>query len=704
MIGETISHYKILEKLGEGGMGIVYKAEDARLKRQVALKFLFRKAHAGDEEKERFRVEAQAAASLNHPNITTIYSIDEADDKTFIVMEYVDGQELKRKIEKGPMDLKEVLQVAVQVAEGLQAAHDKGIVHRDIKSSNIIVTSNGQAKIMDFGVAKLSGARQITTAGTTIGTSAYMSPEQLQAAQVDHRTDLWSFGVLLYEMLTGKLPFRGDYDAAIIYKVLNETPESIQAVRTDVPDHVSSLVSRLLQKDPAVRVASAGEVAGLLRAGPARRAPRKDKKSVAVLYFENMSSEKENVYFCAGMTEDLITDLSKIKGLRVIPRSDVQPFRNREVNSRQVGESLGVDYIVEGSVRKAGSKIRITAQLIDVATGFQAWAERYDRLIEDVFDVQVEVSENIAQALKVSLTDSEKESLARRPTDDVRAYDFYLRGSELLSGRGQADRQAAIRMFERALAIDPRFSLAYAGLAEAYYWNYLFLSGDRVWLDKMMDANEKALSLDPDLVEAQLGVGIVLTYQKRLPEAIRCFESIVEKKADFYPAYFWMSIVSNTRGDVDAAIRHGTTAAALKPYSEEPWHHLDVAYRRKGDLESARMAADKVIELAERKLALNPDEVITITRLAVTYAGRGNKERALELVSRAQEIGSDDGMVLYNCASVYSCLGMYDEAIALFEMAGEAGMIIIEWVHYDPFIDPIRDLPEFKKLLSRYSR
>lgn len=704
MIGKTISHFKIIEKLGEGGMGVVYKAEDTKLERSVALKFLSPKTLGSEEERARFVQEAKAAASLSHPNITTVYSIDEIGDKTFIVMEYVDGQELKHRIDKGPLDLKDALQIAAQLADGLRAAHDRGIVHRDIKSSNVVVTPGGQAKIMDFGIAKLSGSSQITTSSSTVGTIAYMSPEQIQGALVDHRTDLWSLGIVIYEMLTGKRPFMGDYDAAVIYQVLNENPRPVMSVRPDVPGYISSLVSRLLQKDPGNRAQSAGEVINLLRSDPPKPASQLGKKSVAVLYFENMSSEKENEYFCAGMTEDLITDLSKIRGLRVIPRSDVQPLRNREVNARQVGESLGVDYILEGSVRKAGSKIRITSQLIDVEDGFQVWAERYDRLMEDVFDVQVEVSENIAEALKVSLTDSEKESLAKKPTDDVRAYDFYLRGSEFLSGRGRADRQTAIKMFEHALEIDPEFALAYVGLAEAYYWNYLFLSGDRIWLEKMMDANEMALSLDPGLVEAQVGVGIVLTHQRRLSEAARCFEEIVEKKEDFYPAYFWLSIVSNVIGDLDAAIEYGEMAAAKKPYSEEPWHHLDATYRRKGDIEGSKRAGDKVIELGERRLSVNPDEPITITRVAVTYASRGDKQKAMELVDRAQQIGSNDGMALYNCASVYSLLGMHDEALDLFERATEAGMIIIDWIHYDPFIDPLRDKPKFRELMSRYDQ
>jgi len=445
MIGKTISHYRILEKLGEGGMGVVYKAEDLKLKRTVAIKFLPQEIAAKAEERERFMIEAQAAAALNHPNIATIYAIEEIEDKIFIVMEYVDGNELKKIVQENlpkVLNLREVLDYATQIAQGLKAAHEKGIIHRDIKSNNIMVTKKGQVKITDFGLAKLAGAKQLTKTGTTVGTIAYMSPEQIQSAEVDYRTDLWSYGVLLYELLTGQLPFRGEYEAAIIYEILNEEPKAIQTFRSDLPDFMVSLISQLLQKDPSLRISSTREIIERLQIRQIDKPPEDEKKSIAVLYFENMSSEKENEYFCAGMTEDLIIDLSKIHRLKVIPRSDVLPFRDKEVKSRQVGEILKVNHILEGSVRKTGNRIRITAQLIDVKSGFQLWAERYDRLIEDIFDIQAEVSQKIAAALKISLTESEKQSLAKKPTDDLRAYDFYMRGSEfLLRGGKRTTRQ-----------------------------------------------------------------------------------------------------------------------------------------------------------------------------------------------------------------------------------------------------------------------
>jgi non-specific serine/threonine protein kinase len=707
MIGKTISHYNILEKLGEGGMGVVYKAQDTRLDRTVALKFLPKHLLCDEEAKTRFVHEARAASALNHANITTIYEIDESEGECFISMEYVEGKSLKELIKDKKTqkwDIAKIMDVGIQMVEGLSKAHRKGIVHRDIKSDNVMLTNEGLVKIMDFGLAKLKGVPKVTKTGTTVGTVAYMSPEQERGEEVDHRTDIWSLGVVLYEMLTEELPFQGDYEAAIIYEILNAEPKAIQWFRTDVPDPILTLVSQLLQKDPANRLCSGKEIIQRLRERPREKAAEEGKKSIAVLYFENMSSEKENEYFCAGMTEDLIIDLSKIQHLKVIPRSDVLPFRSKEVNSRQVGRTLGVHYILEGTVRKGANRIRITAQLIDVKSGFQVWAERYDRLIEDIFDVQIEVSEKIAEALKLSLTESEKRSLARKPTDDLRAYDFYMRGSEFLSRRGQKDRQTAIQMFEHALSIDPNFALAYVALAEAYAFNYIFLGGERLWLEKMMEMNEKALSIDPDLIEAQFGMGMVYVYQKRFAEAKRSFEKVLQSKNDFYPACYWLGLTSDMLEDYGGAIKYYKRAATIRPYSEEPWHYLELSFRRGGKLKAAQEAANRMIELGTRNLEVNPKDVVALSRMVVTYASMGESKKALEAVRKIMEIDPDDGVALYNCAGAYACLGMKEEALNYLKKALEAGLMIrFEWIKDDPNLESIRNDPEFLDILSKHS-
>jgi non-specific serine/threonine protein kinase len=705
MINKIISHYKILEKIGSGGMGIVYKAEDVKLKRFVALKFLPEELIVNQEAKKRFIQEARAASALDHPNICNIHEINETEaGQIFIVMACYEGEMLKERIRRGPLNLQEVIDIGIQICRGLGKAHQKGFVHRDIKPANIFITNEGIAKILDFGLVKLADQIGISKTGTTVGTVAYMSPEQIQAFDVDHRSDLWSLGVILYEMLTSQLPFKGNYEAAVIYEILNKESEALQLFRTDIPDNVITLIGQLLQKNPVNRIASANEVIIKLEEPPKEIKQRDDQKSIAVLYFENMSTEKENEYFCAGMTEDLIIDLSKIHKLRVIPRSDVLPFRNKEVNSRQVGETLDVQYILEGSVRRGGNRIRITAQLIDVKTGFQVWAERYDRFLEDIFDIQMEVSEKIAEALKVSLTESEKQLLAQKPTDDLRAYDFYMRGSEMLLQKGKKNIDTAIQMFEHALSLDPNFSLACVGLAEAYFYNFLFYGGDRVWLKKMMEMNEKALKLNPDSVEVQYSIGVVYYIEKRLMDARAYFEKVISMKNDFYPAYYWLGITSNILEDYQAAIHYLQVGAAIKPYSEECVMLILETYFRKGDLDAAKEVGMKLIDIVKRKLEVNPNDLTALSRIAMTYAFIGDKTKALNTAQKVLDLKPNDGRVLYNCADTYAYLGKKKEALSFLEKSLKMGFInLVNWIKGDPFLDSIRTDPKFDNIISKYS-
>jgi serine/threonine protein kinase/Tfp pilus assembly protein PilF len=704
MIGQTISHYKILEKLGEGGMGVVYKARDTKLDRDVALKFLPLHLSATDQDRARFLQEAQAAATLNHPNVCVIHSIDEFEGQQFIVMEYIDGEDLKTRARTGRLSAEQIADIALRIAEGLRVAHERGIIHRDIKSDNVMLTRDGQVKIMDFGLAKLKGVSGLTKVGSTVGTTAYMSPEHFHGAEITQQADLWAFGVVLYELVTGQLPFGGEHEAAIMYEVLNTQPKSVQSFRTDIPDQLSGIVSGLLQKDPARRIGSAKEVVDRLKRGTAEPAPAPTDRSIAVLYFENMSSEKESDYFCAGITEDIITDLSRIKQLKVVSRSDVLPFRNKEVNTRQVGEALRVNYVLDGSVRKSGNKIRITAQLIDVRNGFHVWADRFDRLVEDIFDLQNEVSQKIADALKVSLTESEKQSLAPKPTDDMRAYDFYMRGRELLYVRGKKSNERAIQMFENAISLDPNFAAAYAALAEACSNMYLWYDGDPQWLGKTIQMNQKALALDPNSMEAQFGIAMVFLYQKRFAEAKRTLERIIEKKPGAYDAVRWLGIIADIVGDYDSAIRHYERAAAIKPYSEEPWMHLDMTHRRKGDQQASDEAARKIIEIGARRYEVNNEDVLVLSRMAIPYARFGEKEKAVAAIRRVIELAPNDGLAMYNCACTYNGLGMKAEALQSLRRSLEiGGNVVREWVKTDPYFDSLREDPDFETLIAEFA-
>src|SRR5688572_4125887 len=518
MIGSTISHYTILGKLGEGGMGVVYKARDTRLERLVALKFLPSDVAATASARQRFVNEARAASALNHPNVAVVYDVGESDSHSFIAMELVEGESLREVLRADRLSIDHVQTLAQQIADGLQAAHSKGIVHRDIKPENLLLTAEGHVKIMDFGIAKRGTDAGLTQTGTTLGTLAYMSPEQLLADVVDHRSDLWSLGVVLYEMLARELPFRRDREAAILYEILNREPTPVEVHRPDTPAPLRALIAQLLQKDPDRRPASAAEVSKQLRITTSAHppvTPSVPDKSIAVLYFENMSSERESDYICAGITEDIITDLSKLGELSVVSRTDMLPFRNKEVNIRQVADALRVNYVLEGSVRKAGNRIRVTAQLINARDGYHLWADRFDGLVEDIFDLQNEVARKIADALKVSLTASEEASLAKKPTDDLRAYDLYMRGREFLARRGKKNTETAIRMFESALDIDHHFAGAYAGLAEASAYMHEWYDGGSQWLGRAIEHNQKALELDPASVEARFGIAMVYYHQRR---------------------------------------------------------------------------------------------------------------------------------------------------------------------------------------------
>jgi serine/threonine protein kinase/Flp pilus assembly protein TadD len=701
----VISHYRILEKVGSGGMGVVYKAEDTQLRRTVALKFLPPDLSSDPEAGERFLREARAASALDHPNICTVYEVGQGEDgQLFISMAYYEGMTLKEKIAQGRLTVKEAGTIAMQVARGLAEAHAHNMVHRDIKPANIFVTKGNIAKILDFGLAKLHGDMALTRPGSTLGTVAYMSPEQTQGLDTDERTDLWALGVILYEMLAGTRPFKGDHEAAVMYEVLNSEPQPLTLVRSDVPQQVSDLISHLLKKDPSKRISSADAVIQALETALAPKPVDRtepEERSVAVLYFENMSPDKENDYFCAGIADDIITDLSKIKELRVLSRSDVLPFRNKEVNTREVGRTLRVSHVLEGSVRKAGTRVRITAQLMDVRTGFHIWAERFDRMLEDIFDVQNEVSSSIARALRVSLTEAEKKSLAQRPTDDLRAHDFYLRGLDFLFKRGKKNTFSAIQMFENALTLDRNYVSAYAGLGDAYSNLFIFYDGDSKWLAKIIEINEKLLAVDPSAVEARFGMGMVSFHQKRFNEARKMLSSVIAEQPDHYDANRFLGVIADLTGDYEAAITHYKRCVELKPFSEEPWMHLDMTYRRVGNLDLSIQAAQRGLELGEAKVAVNPDDAITLSRISGYYVRLNRNEEALEAVRRVREIDPTDGLALYNCACTYATIGERDQAMKCLRDAFANGYgYVREWVKTDPDFAQFRDDPEFKAFVA----
>jgi serine/threonine protein kinase/Tfp pilus assembly protein PilF len=662
MIGKTILHYNIIEKLGEGGMGVVYKAEDTKLKRDVAIKFLPKHIAANQEERERFKIEAQAAASLNHPNIATIHAIEESDYEMFIVMEYIEGKELKDLINiplnphsKGdsttapfeggarrvgdvlPVD--DVINYAIQIAEGLQAAHKKGIVHRDIKSSNIMITEDGKIKIMDFGLAKVRGGPQVTKVGTTVGTVAYMSPEQARGEAVDHHTDIWSFGVVLYEMLTGQLPFGGDYEQAVIYSVINEQPAEVRSLRTDVPATLQLIINKCLEKDRSncyeitqemvdelkkaqpqhsgttVPVARQSKLPWIIAAAliiiiavafyfflsPASQTPA-NNKTIAVLPFTNMSNNPDDEYFSDGMTEDILTHLAKISDLKVISRTTMMQYKGTKKSLKDIGKELDAGVVLEGSVRRASNQVRITAQLIDANTDEHLWAENYDRNLKDIFAIQSDVAQKIAMALEAKLSKEEKERLEKVPTTSTDAYNLYLRGRNYWNQRSAEAMPKALKFFEDAVAIDPNYALAWTGIADC------FLVGSGIYFGispqeaqaKTKSAVLKALALDSTLAEAHATLAGVEDGNWNWPAAERSFQRAIELNPSYATAHQWHGEFLCAHGRFREGLSEIKRAVELDPLSLIAQSQLGWVYLASRD-------ADKALAESQRVLNMEPD-------------------------------------------------------------------------------------------------
>ena len=704
MIGKTISHYKILEKLGEGGMGVVYKASDTKLKRDVAIKFLPHHISANKEERQRFEIEAQAAASLNHTNVAHIYAIEETDDEMFIVMEYINGIELKEKISSYLIQIDEAINIAIQIAEGLDAAHKKGIVHRDIKSSNIMITKDGKVKIMDFGLAKIKGGTELTKIGLTIGTTAYMSPEQTRGEKLDHQTDIWSFGVVMYEMLTGELPFKGEYEQAIIYLILNEDLKSITNLRDDIPSQIINIVEMALQKDQGSRYQEAKDLLEELKAVDKSGSSFKDNnvtQTIAVLPFTNMSNDKEQEYFCDGIAEDIINDLTHLEGLHVVARTSSFALKNKNLNIREIGMKLGAHSIVQGSVRKAGNRLRITAQLITVADGYHLWSERYDRELEDVFAIQDEIAKNIVHALEIKLSKQEKHNLGKVKTQDVQAYDFYIRGRAYIHQSHHDKILLAIQMFKKAIQKDKNYALAYAGLADSYSTLYMYYDKKDEHLVQALSASRKAFELDPDLPEAHASLGLALAQNNQFEEAVEEFEAAIQLNPKYFEAYYEYARICRSLGKHKQSVKLFEKASEVRPEDYQAALFLASAYNNAKLKTKIEKANQRALEVVRKHLDLNPDDARALYLGAGALIKADELEEAEQWVEKAVSIDPNETAVLYNAACIYSELGKVDVALDYFEKTIESGYASREWIDNDSDLDPIRNHPRFQKALKK---
>lgn len=643
-------------------MGEVHLAEDTRLGRKVALKFLPFGASVGPEAKQRFLHEARTAAALNHPNIVTIYEVGEFGDRSYIAMEYVEGRSLKDLIVVEGLPMERVLELGVQIAEGLAKAHQAGIVHCDIKSDNILVNADGQAKILDFGLAQLKGASGFGPE-TSAGTPGYMSPEQAEGGELDSRTDLFSFGIVLYEMVTSRLPFTGAHPAAVVYAILNEKPIPLSRFRPESPPSLQSVVERTLAKERDKRFSSAAELASALqdcqRELVEPKSGKKDKQSVAVLYFDNLSQDPDSDYFCAGMTEDIITDLSKIESIRVASRNAVLPFKDKPVNVLELGKNLALDAVLQGSLRRFGNRIRISAQLIDAREGFNLWAERYDRELTEVFVLQEEIAKNIAGALRIRLSNQDEQKIALKYKRNLEAYDHYLKGRNYFYKYTKQDLLIAIQMFRRALDIDPDYALAYAGLADSYVQMIdRYYETDKGILGKAEEAAQKGLEIDPLCAEAYKSLGLIYYKEWRFRKAREQFLKALELKPGFAPARSNLASTYIYLGDFDRAERE-----YLRAYEEDPsltfvlWllARLFLSLNRFSEAENY---IQKVFDSGESSFHLE----IGYYLLSRTYFYQGQSEKALHYLQKYVEVEPNEPFGDSAMASLYAALGQPDRA------------------------------------------
>jgi serine/threonine protein kinase/Flp pilus assembly protein TadD len=741
--GTQLGPYEILARLGAGGMGEVYKARDTRLERDVAIKVLPQRFARDPVARNRFDRELKAVAQLAHPNVLTIYDCSSEEELCYAVMEFLEGQTLGQRLRKSVLDWRSAVEIAIAVADGLDAAHGKGIIHRDIKPENIFLLSCGGVKILDFGLARLKtptatphpeeaqtellmpgGGSALTAAPTTepgviLGTIYYMSPEQARGLGADARSDIFSFGCVLYEMVTGRRPFERATSADTMVAILHEQPQALSESGKERPASLDRVVARCLAKRAEERFQSAGALADALReltkdialtdtwqpaadtqSGKHTAVKKPPHASVAVLPFVNMSSDKDNEYFSDGLAEELMSELSRVEGLQVASRTSAFAFKGKSEDVRKIGEQLNVRTVLEGSVRKAGNRLRIAAQLINVADGYQLWSETFNRTMEDVFAIQDEIAQNIANALECLLTRSECTD-KKGQTSDVQAYDYYLRGRQFLHQFRRKSFEFAQQMFGKAIEIDPTYAKAYAGLADCHALLHTNWGHEPAHLRQADSASRKALELAPELAEAHVSRGLAVLLLGQYDEARKEFETALSLQPNHFEAHYFYGRACMAEGKLNEAAKHFAEASKLNPEDYQAPCVGAGVLRGLGRLAEADASYRRGLEAASRQLELHPDDARALYLGAQAWSQLGQPERAIEWAKRALQMEPDEPWVLYNVACVYALQNKIDDAMNCLEQAVAHGYHHKAWMEHDADLNPLRSHPRFQALLAK---